>query len=239
MRSQVGRFAVLAASLALGAALLSACVPAATSGTDPNRTPVRGYTALSPQRLAGYVAFTYWVNGGRIGGCGTTAPYRATVGIETLASFYVIEGNAQRIRGDLAFVQSILETGWFSFPNCGLVRGSDNNFAGIGATGSRDNVNRFPKAQKGVRAQMQRLHNYADRHASAWRLGKPFVPQRLMWTHHEYDVFFNNGVADTWQRLTGRWATSPCYDTKVLRLYNNMRAHYGMARVPARVVSGC
>ena len=45
---------------------------------------------------------------------------------------YLEEGQAEGVRGDIAFMQSIIETGWFSFG--GRVPPEANNFSGLGAT---------------------------------------------------------------------------------------------------------
>ena len=66
------------------------------------------------------------------------------------------------VRADIAFAQSMLETGGFSFPAGGQVLGTDNNFAGMGACDSCHGGNRFPDARTGVRAQLQQLRVYAD-----------------------------------------------------------------------------
>src|SRR5205814_5899577 len=44
-----------------------------------------------------------------------------TVPLRTLADLYISEGTAEGVRGDVAFAQSILETGAFMFPGHGLV----------------------------------------------------------------------------------------------------------------------
>ena len=41
--------------------------------------------------------------------------YRATVPVETLARIFVEEGAIEGVTGDVAFAQSIVETGWFRF----------------------------------------------------------------------------------------------------------------------------
>ena len=61
---------------------------------------------------------------------------RITVPIDELAQDYIDEGENAGVRGDVAFAQSILETGGFSFPGGGQVLVNDNNFAGIGACDS-------------------------------------------------------------------------------------------------------
>ena len=58
---------------------------------------------------------------------------RLTVPLDELAQDYITEGENAGVRGDVAFAQSILETGGFTFPGGGQVLVNDNNFAGIGA----------------------------------------------------------------------------------------------------------
>ena len=79
---------------------------------------------------------------------------------------FVTEGNRYNVRGDIAFAQSIVETAWFNYPDYGLVRPTDNNFAGIGACDSCGNGFEFTSALSGVRAQLQLLRNYADASSS-------------------------------------------------------------------------
>src|SRR5439155_1492273 len=85
-----------------------------------------------------------------------------TVSLRTLADLFISEGNAEGVRGDVAFAQSILETGAFMYPGHGLVDPGDNNFAGIDACDSCKHGDLFESAQIGVRAQMQLLRIYAD-----------------------------------------------------------------------------
>ncbi len=87
--------------------------------------------------------------------------YGATEPVETLATYFIEEGSLEGVAGDVAFVQSIIETGWFRFS--GAVPGSKNNFAGIGAVDSSPgDAASFPDARTGVRAQIQHLRAYAD-----------------------------------------------------------------------------
>ncbi len=44
-------------------------------------------------------------------------PWKPEITPETMASIYIDEGNKAGVRGDIAFCQSILETGWFSWPS--------------------------------------------------------------------------------------------------------------------------
>jgi hypothetical protein len=76
------------------------------------------------------------------------------------AAVYLREGEAEGIRGDLAFAQSCLETGHWRFGGC--VSPEQNNFGGLGATGNGVKGLSFPDAQIGIRAQIQHLKAYAN-----------------------------------------------------------------------------
>jgi len=44
------------------------------------------------------------------------ADWKPEITVEEMAQIYIDEGNAVGVRGDIAFCQSILETGWFRWP---------------------------------------------------------------------------------------------------------------------------
>ena len=88
------------------------------------------------------------------------APKLNGVTAEKLAQLYISEGAAEGVRGDLAFCQSCLETGYWQFK--GDVKSTQNNFAGIGTTGGGVAGHSFPDAQTGIRAQIQHLKAYAS-----------------------------------------------------------------------------
>lgn len=74
---------------------------------------------------------------------------------------YLSEGEAENIRGDLAFAQSCLETGNFNFAGS-AVELSQNNFCGHGVTTRGEKGSSFATAQLGIRAQIQHLKAYAN-----------------------------------------------------------------------------
>lgn len=78
---------------------------------------------------------------------------------ETVATEYMRYGEALDVRWDFAFFQMILETGALSFK--GDVRASQNNFAGLGATGKGERGESFPDVATGVRAHLEHLRLYA------------------------------------------------------------------------------
>lgn len=75
--------------------------------------------------------------------------------------YYLSEGNAEGIRGDIAFAQSCLETGNFTFAGS-AVKLVQNNFCGMGVTSNGVAGNSFATPQLGIRAQIQHLQAYAS-----------------------------------------------------------------------------
>lgn len=167
-------------------------------------TSIMGPTLLGADEIAA------WFNGGR-------RRLNTTVPIEELTRFYVEEGIAVGVRADIAFAQSMLETGGFSFPAGGQVRGTDNNFAGMGACDSCNGGNRFPDARTGVRAQLQQLRVYADANLTNAALNPPAVNPKLE-RHHL------KGEVTTWAGLTHTWATADTYGDRILAIYEQMLA---------------
>lgn len=75
---------------------------------------------------------------------------------------YLSEGKAEGIRGDLAFAQSCLETGNFTFKGSAVTL-SQNNFCGMGVLSNGMKGNSFPTPWAGIRAQIQHLKAYANK----------------------------------------------------------------------------
>ena len=149
--------------------------------------------------------------------------YRASVPIADLVHMYIEEGQAEGVRGDLAFMQGIIETGWFSFS--GRVPPSANNFSGLGATDGTTLYAVFPDARTGVRAQIQHLRAYADTTAKSCTvppLHNPCVDPR-------FDLVSPKGKANIWNAFgNGNWATDPAYAWKVLGLYEHLMVSLGL-----------
>ncbi len=82
---------------------------------------------------------------------------------KSIAIDYMREGEALGIRWDTAFFHMILETGQLSYKNgnrAGDVKPTQNNFAGLGATGGVPGES-FPDVATGVRAHLQHVLLYA------------------------------------------------------------------------------
>ena len=73
---------------------------------------------------------------------------------------YLSEGAAEGVRGDIAFAQSCLETGNFSFCDTAVTL-DQNNFCGMGVTQRGMKGNSFDTPKDGIRTQIQHLKAYA------------------------------------------------------------------------------
>ena len=144
----------------------------------------------------------------------------ASVPVEALTQLYLDEGAAEGVKGDVAFIQAVVETGWFRFG--GSVPAWKNNFAGLGATDSNPSPAAFPDARTGVRAQIQHLRAYADAGATSCTtppLHRPCADPR-------FALVVPKGKAPTWNQMgNGNWATSSTYATSILNLYNEARGY--------------
>ncbi len=194
-RSVVLLGAVLAAGLVL---VVPAPVQAAAS------TPVMGASEVTAADLAGFFR-----SKGKVS--------QATVSIDDLAAAFIEEGAAEGVAGDLAFAQSIVETGWFTFST--RVPPSFNNFSGLGAVDGGSSAASFSSARIGVRAQIQHLRAYADPTVTTAKLANPLVDPR-------FSLVLPKGKAPTWEQFgNGIWATDPGYAAKVLSIHDQIVAY--------------
>lgn len=108
-----------------------------------------------------------------------------------LAEIFLEEGEKEGVRGDGAFCQALIETGYFRFN--GDVRPEQHNYAGLGATGGVTGLS-FVDDRTGVRAQIQHLKAYAST--------KPLC-QACVDPRYRY---VNKGCAPTFEQLSGKWA---------------------------------
>ncbi len=176
----------------------AALTAADASGTDP-------FSILGQSRLdAGGLVAAYEASG---------HDARLTVPLEELAAIFLEEGTAYGVRADIAWAQSLVETGWFWYPDYGQVRWTDNNYAGIGAYDGGARGFHYPDARTGVRAQMQLLRQYADAEPIDESLAEVVV--RAPRSKH--------GAAPSWRVMgNGNWATSTRYSHTVLSVYLRM-----------------
>ncbi len=131
-----------------------------------------------------------------------------------LAELYLKIGEEYGIRGDIAYFQAIKETAYFQF--IGSVQPWQNNYCGLGATGSpctgAESLNGansadvrfengihgaiFTTPEAGVEAHIQHLYAYATK--KALPEGKVLIDPRY--------ALVTKGIAPTWMQLNARWA---------------------------------
>jgi hypothetical protein len=174
--------------------------------------PVMGDAWLTPEQLAAWYRST-----------GQRPELAPGTTIEDLAGFYIEEGNAEHVRGDLAFAQGIVESAYFSVA-------AGNNYAGIGACDSCSGGFGFASPREGVRAQIQLLRNYADPDSRADNLAFPPVkglyPADPVAAARTFDAFFLKGTVPLWNQMgNGNWATDPTYAGKVIGLFARIVAY--------------
>lgn len=132
--------------------------------------------------------------------------------------YYLSEGQAEGIRGDIAFAQSCLETGNFTFKDS-AVKLEQNNFCGLGVLDNGMLGASFDTPQFGIRAQVQHLKAYANKSP----LNNPVIDPRFS--------LVTRGAAPTVQYLGIQenpqgygWAVGADYGVKILNILENILA---------------
>lgn len=123
------------------------------SSTETEKTAIMGKAQATAQQMALFCRSK------------NSTPQLTSCSLEQLAEMFIEEGEAEGVRGDVAFAQSLHETGYFKFG--GIVLLTQNNYAGIGALNGNatGQAASFPDPRTGVRAQIQHLKAYASTEA--------------------------------------------------------------------------
>lgn len=216
VRRGVGALLVTATALVVPG--VTAAVDAASVPT-PTQTPVMGPSLLNAAQLAS------WYHARHSGAAQLPALHN---NVQALAQIFIDEGAAQGVRGDIAFAQSMLETGWLGFAGS-QVPPSFNNYSGLFAFNNRPQGTTcaaetspsrcFATPNLGVRYQIQLLRGYAD----------PSTRQMSMLIRPPSDRI---GLAPYWERFGGSqlpivWATAPNYGHYVLNIYADALQYNG------------
>ncbi|MDD4693387.1 MAG: PEGA domain-containing protein [Firmicutes bacterium] len=140
-----------------------------------------------------------------------------------IAKYYLYYGKEIGLSGDLAYVQSIHETGFFKFG--GDVVPEQNNYAGIGAVGGGAKGHFFNTPEEGVLGQFQHLYAYAcdksydDPIAIKNYSSKPSFWNKIVDPRYH---LVNKGSAPLLANLSGRWAVDSLYATKIIAVYDRL-----------------
>ena len=127
---------------------------------------------------------------------------------------YITEGTVEGVRGDIAFAQSCLETGNFTFSGFAVTL-DQNNFCGMGVTRTGTKGNSFKTPAEGIRAQIQHLQAYA----STDRLKNRCVDPRYTYVQRgcaEYVEYL--GIQEN-PKGQG-WAAGRNYGQKIINILN-------------------
>ncbi len=219
------RIAVLCAVISACAFLFSATAPSASADVTTH-TPVMGPSLLTANQLAA------WYNHYHAGQARIPA---LNNNVAALAQIFINEGNIEGVRGDIAFAQSMLETGWLTF-SASQIPPDAYNYAGLYAFDGRQSLPNcslgdsspsrcMGTPQHGVQMQIQLLRSYADpttAHMSGRLISAP--SDRV-------------GAAPLWEYFGGDncpcgkliWASANNYGLVVLQLFDDALAFNGKA----------
>lgn len=145
---------------------------------------------------------------------------------------YLSEGEAEGVRGDIAFAQSCLETGHFTFSGSAVIF-DQNNFCGMGVTGKGMKGNSFDTPQLGIRAQVQHLKAYASMEA----LKNPCIDPRFRYVSRGCAPYVEwLGIQENPQKKG--WAAGAGYGGKILSILEKVLGMLdeGRAEAPAYTV---
>lgn len=132
--------------------------------------------------------------------------------IDRIAKAFIDIGNKYGVRGDVAFCQSILETGWFKFDGGTAVTPDQHNYCGLGVTSKGVKGHSFPTIEAGVTAQIQHLFAYATK--DDLPQGEELVDPRFQ--------YVTRGIAPHWEDLNMRWAMNDNYGQHIMSIYNDL-----------------
>lgn len=135
-----------------------------------------------------------------------------------MIKFYLSEGEAEGVAGDIAFAQSCLETGNFGFAGSAVTL-DQNNFCGMGVTSNGMKGNSFDTPQLGIRAQIQHLKAYASTDA----LVNDCIDPRFKYVARGSAKFVEwLGIKEN--PLGRGWASAAGYGDKILAILKGVRS---------------
>jgi hypothetical protein len=230
------RLAVIFVALAVVLASWVAFAPGA--GAMPTtRTRVMGQPLLSATQLASWYSRHHGSNEPRIP---AYSGHKAN-DVKGLAQIFIDTGISEGVRGDIAFVQSMLETGWLSFTGSQIPPDAFN-YAGIYAFGGRLYVGSpgpetcahgdtapsrcMGTPQRGVRVQIQLLRSYSDASTTS-------MTNRLISAPSD-----RVGAARLWEYFGGHdcpcakliWAAADGYGLRIVKMYTQALVESGRPR---------
>ena len=165
-------------------------------------TPIMGKSAASVSSMVSLYDST-----------GHTYPtIYASKGATTINDFCQIvldEANAEGVKAEILFAQTMLETGWLKFGDS--VKAEQCNFGGIGAVNANAGGASFGDVRSGLRAQVQHLKAYASKE-----------PLNNLCVDPRFEKV-ERGVAPCVEDLNGRWAVpGDGYGQRIVKIANRL-----------------
>lgn len=136
--------------------------------------------------------------------------------IDEIAKAFIEIGEKYGVRGDIAFAQAILETGWFRFDSGTAVTPDQHNYGGLGVVRKGVKGHEFPTVRAGVTASIQHLFAYASK--DKLPAGETIIDPR-------FSLVSPRGKAPYWKDLSGTWAADKNYGTKILSIYDQLKKY--------------
>jgi hypothetical protein len=223
-------FAAFSLFVAPLTAAVSTATPAAAAAAVTTHTPVMGPSLLTAAELAA------WYN--RHSGATPLIPAfsgHPAGDVKALAQVFIDDGKKEGVRGDIAFIQSQLETGWLHFTGSQIPPDA-YNYAGIFAFDGRSGLPNcvhgdaspsrcMGSPQHGVLVQIQLLRSYAD--PSAKTASGRFISAPSD----------RAGLAPLWEYFGGHncpcdkliWASADGYGLRIIQMYSQALAESGKA----------
>lgn len=172
--------------------------------------PIMGKSSVTVEQMAAYYnseGYTYPAEALAKGGADS---------IEAFCQIYYEEAEAEGVRAEVAFAQTMKETGWLQYGGDASIE--QFNFAGIGTTGGGVAGNSYPDVRTGVRAQIQHLKAYAT---------EDILAQECVDERYEY-VLKGSAPYVEWlgqnenPQGTG-WATAENYGYSIVEMIDQMK----------------
>lgn len=166
------------------------------------KTPIMGQSLASKEQMLKYFQLY-----------NTT---RDEIYLNNFISIVLEEASAEGVRADVALVQMMKETNFLRFT--GVVMESQNNFAGLGATGGTEAGASFPDIRTGVRAVIQHLKAYASKED----LKLPLVDPRFKYVTRGAAPYVEwLGINENPNKLG--WAADKNYGYDIVNRINTMK----------------
>ena len=129
----------------------------------------------------------------------------------TIAEAFIKFGAMYGIRGDIAFCQSCVETGYFKYAGS-AVTPDQHNYCGLGVLSNGMKGNSFATVDDGVEAQIQHLFAYSC---------KESIPEYRTKLDPRFS-YVTRGIAPKWVDLNRRWSSTDIYGQTILSVYKKL-----------------